>query len=93
MPASYYVALGALAAVVMVVLFLRQRGSRQQADVTISAPGVKARVKTSVDPEMQRIKAGRDVKAIAGAGDPARMSDVDAGQDVIRDTTGRDPKV
>jgi len=83
---------GLLVAIVLIVLLVRQLGTRQQLDVTASVFGAKGRVKSSIDPEMEGIKAGRDVKAIAGDGDPARMSKVEAGRDVIRDTSGRNPK-
>jgi hypothetical protein len=84
-------ALGVVAVVVIVVI-LRQRGTRQKVEVTGSLLGARAQVRTSVQAEMEGIKAGRDVKALAGSDDPARMSSVEAGRDVIRDTTRHDPK-
>ena len=86
------VGVGVVVAAVLLVVFLRQRGVGQRAHVEISALGAKASVKTSVDAEVQGIKAGRDVRVHGGASDPARLKDVEAGRDVIRDTTGRDPK-
>jgi hypothetical protein len=91
-PFHYYVIVGLLIAVVLIVFLVRQRGTRQRTDTQVEALGAKARIRTSVDPEMERIKAGRDVKNIAGVSDPGRMADVEAGRDVIRDTTRRDPK-
>jgi hypothetical protein len=92
MQASYYVVLAVIVAAVLVAYVYRQRGVRQGMDAGISAFGAKAHVKTSVDAEMEGIKAGRDVKAVAGEGDPARMKNVEAGRDVLRDTTDRTPK-
>ncbi|MDB4946977.1 MAG: hypothetical protein JWP97_6511 [Labilithrix sp.] len=78
--------------VVIVAVVIQRRGARQKVDLELSAGGAKAKLKSSVQAEMEGIKAGRNVKAIAGPNDPARMSNVEAGQDVIRDTTARDPK-
>ena len=91
---SYYVIGGLIAAFVVVawVVVQRRGADGQSVDASLSALGATARVKSSVQPEMSGIKAGRDVRVIAGSGDPARMADVDAGRDVIRDTTEHGPK-
>jgi hypothetical protein len=92
MEPAYYVALSVVVAIAVIVLVVRQRGARQRTEVELGVFGAKAKLKSSVAAEIEGVKAGRDVKVTAGEGDPARMRDVEAGRDVIRDTTGRDPK-
>jgi hypothetical protein len=86
------VAVAVVIAAAVIVLVLRQRGVLQRSRVELSAFGAKASVQTSVQAELDGVKAGRDIKVIAGDGDPARIKNAEAGRDIVRDTTRHSPK-
>jgi hypothetical protein len=83
----YIFGVAALAALVVIVVVVRRAKGNVEAHGKILGANLGVR---KGEAEMTRIKAGRDVKAVGGQGDPARMSDIEAGRDVTRDTSGRD---